>query len=540
MPLTARIFHVAFAALLCLPSVSSTQPPSASQKIGTVHFATSCSPKAQPIFNRAVALLHSFEFAKAIQGFNATLRADSTCGIAYWGLALSAWGNPFAPGMKTEKQIAAGLDAVERAKAIGKMTRREKEYVGAVAMLYEHADAIDERTRLTVYRDVMGAVAAENPTDIEAAIFHALALAMSADPADKTFANQLKAGAILESLVKKHPDHPGLAHYIIHTYDFPPLASRAQGAAQRYSSIAPSLPHALHMPSHTFTRVGSWDESIESNGASKVAAKRDRSGAEELHAGDYMMYAYLQTGQDNAARALLASIPDMVSRFDPTKPASAAPPLAGYFAIAAMPARFALERGAWAEAARLQIKESPFPFADAITHFARAIGASRIGDTVTALSAIRMLQRNRDDLMGRKEKYWTEQTEIQIRGALAWYALAQGNKEEAIERMRDAAQREEATEKSAVTPGPIAPARELLGEMLLELNQPAAALKEFERTLKIEPRRFRAVAGAAKAAMAAGDRAAARRYSAELLTIARRADKPGRAELVTARRMAAR
>ena len=253
-------------------------------------------------------------------------------------------------------------------------------------------------TRLTVYRDVMGAVAGENPTDMEAAIFHALALAISADPADKTFANQLKAGAILENLVKKHPDHPGLEHYIIHTYDFSPLASRARDAAQRYSSIAPSLPHALDMPSHTFTRVSSWDESIDANRASKVAVKRDMSGAEELHAGDYMMYAYLQTGQDNAARALLATIPEMVSRFDPTKPASAAPRWPGYFAIAAMPARFALERGAWQEAAHLEVKESPFPFADAITHFARAIGAARIGDTATALSAIRMLQRNRDDL----------------------------------------------------------------------------------------------------------------------------------------------
>ena len=536
----ARIFHVGFAALLCVASPANAQPRSANQKLGTVHFATSCSPKAQPIFNRAVALLHSFEFAKAIQGFNATLQADSTCGIAYWGLALSAWGNPFAPGMKTDKQIAAGLNSVQRGKATGKMTRREKEYLGAVAMLYEHAGTIDQATRLTVYRDVMGAVAAENPADMEAAIFHALALAMSADPADKTFANQLKAGAILENLVKKHPDHPGLAHYIIHTYDVPRLASRARDAAQRYSSIAPSLPHALHMPSHTFTRVGSWVESIEANRASKVAAKRDISGAEELHAADYMMYAYLQTGQDNAARALLATIPDMVSRFDPTKPASAAPPLAGYFAIAAMPARFALERGAWAEAARLEIKESPFPFADAITHFARAIGAARIGDTATALSAIRMLQRNRDDLAGSNEKYWTEQTEIQVRGALAWHALAHGRNQEALERMRDAAQREDATEKSAVTPGPIAPARELLGEMLLELNQPAEALGEFERTLKIEPRRFRAVAGAAKAATAAGNRTAARKYSAELLSIARRADKPGRAELISARKLAAR
>ncbi|MEO7502835.1 MAG: hypothetical protein ABIW94_09375 [Gemmatimonadaceae bacterium] len=535
-----RISYVGFVALLCLPALSSAQPTAAHKKLGTVHFETSCSPKAQPMFNRAVALLHSFEFAQAIQGFNATLQADSTCGIAYWGLALSAWGNPFAPGMKTDKQIAAGLDAVQRAKGTGKMTRREKEYIGAVAMLYEHAGTIDQRTRLTVYRDAMGAVAAENPADMEAAIFHALALAISADPADKTFANQLRAGAILENLVKKHPDHPGLAHYVIHTYDFPPLASRARAAAQRYSSIAPSLPHALHMPSHTFTRVGSWDESVEANRASKVAAKRDMSGAEELHAGDYLMYAYLQTGQDKAARALLATIPQMLSRFDPTKPASAAPPSAGYFATAAMPARFALERGAWQDAARLEVRNSPFLPANAVTHFARAIGAARIGDTSSTRSSIAMLQRIRDDLSGLKEKYWTEQTEIQIRGASAWQALAQGRKDEALARMREAAEREDATDKSAITPGPLAPARELLGEMLLQLNQPAAALTEFERTLKAEPRRFRSVAGTAKAATSAGNRAAARTYSAELLSIARSADRPGRGELVTARRIAVR
>jgi tetratricopeptide (TPR) repeat protein len=407
-------------------------------------------------------------------------------------------------------------------------------------MLYENAQSIDQPARLKSYRDAMSALTARYPDDVEASIFYALALAISASPSDKTYANQLKAGEILENLVRKHPDHPGLAHYVIHSYDVPPLAGRAIKAAHTYSTIAPDIPHALHMPSHTYTRVGEWQQSIDANRASKVAAKRDVSGAEELHAGDYMMYAYLQTGQDNAARALLATIPDMVSRFDPTKPASAAPPSAGYFAIAAMPARFALERGAWEEAARLEIKASPFPFADAITHFARAIGAARIGDTTTALSAIRMLERNRDDLNGLNEKYWTEQTEIQVRGALAWHALAQGRKQEALERMRDAAQREDATEKSAITPGPIAPARELLGEMLLELNQPAAALKEFERTLKIEPRRFRAVAGAAKAATAAGDRTAAKKYSAELLAITRRADKPGRAEIAAARRMEAR
>lgn len=535
-----RLAFVVFVAPLSLASQLPAQVTAPVQRLGTVHFATSCSPTAQPVFNRAVAFLHSFEFRNAIEGFNATLKADPTCGIAYWGVALSAWGNPFAPGMKTVKAIETGLDAVQHARTTGSRTQREKDYVAAVSLLYENARTIDQQTRLAAYRDAMSALATRHPDDTEALVFHALALAVSADPADKTYVNQLKAGAILESLVRKYPDHPGLAHYIIHSYDVPPLASRALNAAHNYSTIAPSIPHALHMPSHAYTRVGAWQESIDGNLASKVAARRDLSGAEELHASDYMMYAYLQTGQDRAAQALLATIPQIVTRFDPTKPASAAPPMAGYFAIAAMPARYALERGAWRDAAHLAVNKSPFPFADAITHFARAIGAARISDTAIAKSAIDELQRIRDELTRQNEKYWTEQTEIQIRGASAWLALARGRKDEALATMREATEREDATEKSAVTPGPIAPARELLGEMLLELNQPEAALKEFELTLRIEPRRFRTVAGAARAATAAGDRATAKKYFAQLLKISARGDKPGRAELIAARRMAGR
>jgi len=510
------------------------------QKLGTVHFATSCNASAQPIFNRAVALLHSFEFRRAIEGFNATVKSDSTCGIAYWGMALSAWGNPFATGIKPARQIESGLDAVQRGRTTGSGTQREKDYGAAAALLYENAQSIDQRTRLVAYRDAMSALAARYPEDMEASIFYALSLAISADPADKTYANQLQAGAILEHLARKYPNHPGLAHYIIHTYDFPPLASRALHAASSYSIIAPSVPHALHMPSHTFTRVGSWQESIDANRKSTTVARQDKSGAEELHASDYMMYAYLQTGQDHAAHDLLESIPQMVSRFDPTKPASAAPPVAGYFAMAAMPARYALERGAWQDAAHLAAQKTSFAQADAITHFARAVGAARIGDTATAKSAIAELQRLRDELARQNEKYWTGQTEIQIRSASALLYFAVGRKDEALATMREAAEREDATDKSAITPGPIAPAREMLGEMLLELNQPAEALKDFEKTLSVEPRRFRTVAGAAKAAEAAGDRAKAKKYYAQLAEIAALGDKPGRAELIAARRMAGR
>jgi hypothetical protein len=339
---------------------------------------------------------------------------------------------------------------------------------------------------------------------------------MSADPADKTYAKQLEAGAILEKLAKKYPNHPGVAHYIIHTYDLPSLASHAMHAADDYSKIAPAAPHALHMPSHTFTRIGYWSQSIDSNRRASAAAKRENQGGEELHDSDYMMYAYMQTCQDRAARDLLAAMPLMFARFDPTRPAGAAPPQAGFFALAAMPARYALERGAWREAANLSPRSTQFPWTDAITYFARAVGAARSGDTLASRKSITELQRVRDDLTRMKETYWSVQTEIQILGASAWLAFAEGNKDEALSLMKQAAERESATEKNAVSPGPLAPAREMLGEMLLQLKRPREALEQFEQTLKVEPRRYRTIAGAAKAATAAGDRAAAKKYNAEL------------------------
>ncbi|HVD60406.1 MAG TPA: hypothetical protein VNC11_06000 [Gemmatimonadaceae bacterium] len=485
-------------------------------KLGSVHFATSCSAQAQPIFNRAVALLHSFEFNEATQEFKQVLAADSTCGIAYWGIALSNWGNPAAPGNRSPELIAAGLDAVKQGRMIGAKTPREKAYIGAVGSLYDDASTIDQRTRYAAYRDVLHTITTTYPDDVEAKIFYALALAMSADPADKTYAKQLEAGRILDSLVKKYPNHPGIAHYLIHTYDLPPLASHALNAAKSYSVIAPGAPHALHMPSHTFTRIGYWDQSIQSNLKASNAARVEKAGAEELHDSDYLMYAYLQTCRDQAARALLDQVPVMFARFDPTRPSSAAPPLAGFYGLAAMPARYALERGSWRSAANLSVRQTRFPFTDAITYFARALGAARSGDTSTAIAAIAELNRLRDALTQQNERYWSEQTEIQIRGASAWLAFARGKKDEALTLMNEAANRESATEKSAVTPGPIAPARELLGEMLLELNRPREALVQFQKNLEIEPRRYRSVAGAAKSASLIGDRTASRKYSAQM------------------------
>lgn len=530
-----RIHMLVTIALLWAAPLSAQEPP-ASSKLGTVRFETSCDAAAQPTFDRAVAFLHSFEFRDATDTFNRVLLADPQCGIAYWGLALSAWGNPFAPGTKSDALLQRGLDAVRIGREVSGKTQRERDFLAAAALLYDDYRATDQVTRVTAYRDAMARLAARYPDDIEASMFSALSMAFSADPGDKSYVTQLEAGRRLEELFARHPDHPGLAHYIIHSYDFPAIAGRALDAAHRYATIAPSLPHALHMPSHTFTRVGSWQESINSNVASAAASEQAGSTTEELHASDYLMYAYLQTGQDRAARALLDRLPAIAARFDPAKPTGAAPVPAGFFALAAIPARYALERGQWAEAARLTSNPSPTPWADAITYFGRALGAARSGDTVTARTQVAELARIRDTLAERKEHYWREQAEIQIRVATAWIALREGRNDAALATMRDAATREDATEKSAVTPGPLAPARELLGEMLHELQQPARALAEFERTLEREPNRFRTLAGAARAAAASGDSATARRYYSRLLELSDRGDAAVRPEIVAARR----
>jgi hypothetical protein len=508
----------------------------AGEKLGTVAFATSCTAAAQPSFNRGVALLHSFEFQRAIEAFGETLTADPSCAMADWGIALSRWGNPFAPGIRPAAPLREGRDAVVRARTIGVKTNRERAYVDAASQLYTDVETRDQSARVLAYRDAMATLAAAYPDDSEASIFYALALAAAASPSDKTFADQLKAGAMLERLIASQPDHPGLAHYIIHSYDYPPLADRALEAARRYAAIAPSAPHALHMPSHTFTRLGYWQESIDTNTASGAIAKRDRSVAEELHAMDYRVYAYLQTAQDREARHLLDALPEVAARFDPDAIGSAAPGSAGVYALATIPARYALERGAWAEAARLEPHPSKFPYAEAHTYFARAIGAARSGDAVAVRASMAALESIRRTLQDAGEAYWAEQTEIQRLGAAAWLAFAEHREADAIAGMRAAAALEDRTEKAAVTPGPLAPARELLGEMLSEFGKPAEARTEFEATMKKEPNRFRSLYGAARAASLMGDRAAARRYYDQLLRICERGDRPGRPELESARR----
>ncbi len=526
---------LAFSLATITGSAQQHEHPVALEKLGTVTFPNSCNAAAQAPFNRGIALLHSFEFGRAIDSMETALKADPSCGVAAWAIALSRWSNPFAAGIRTPTQIRQGLDAVERARAAGTKTPRERGFVDAVAHLYVDADAGTQRARVLAYRDAMADLSARDPQDIEAAIFYALALTASEEPTDKTYASRLKAGAILEQLFARQPQHPGLAHYIIHSYDVPALADKALEAAKRYATIAPSAPHALHMPSHTFTRVGYWQQSIDANIASAVAARRDRSTAEELHAYDYQAYAYLQSAQDRAAKRLLDDLPSVATRFDPDAIGGAAPGSAGVFALAAIPARYALERRAWTEAASLEPKPSRFPYAEAMIYFARALGAAHAKDLSTARSAVDRLQQIRERLAQAGEAYWAEQVEIQRRGATAWLAFAEGRADEAVTEMRTAAAREDATDKSAVTPGPLAPARELLGDLLLELKRPAEALVEYETTLKKEPNRFRALYGAAQAASSAGNSAAARRYYRELVNICGKADTPARKELTQAR-----
>jgi hypothetical protein len=506
------------------------------EKLGAVHFATSCNEAAQREFNRAVALLHSFQFSRAIEGFNAVLGEDPTCAIAYWGIALSDWSNPFAPGTKDNGQSQLGRESAERGKSLGATTERERAYLAAVSKLYSNFESTPQRVRLLAYRDAMGNLAMKYPEDHEAQIFYALALSASADPADKIYAGRLKAGAILEKLFDEEPTHPGLAHYIIHTYDVPALARQALVAARRYAEIAPDAPHALHMPSHTFTRMGYWQESIDSNVAAAAAARREAQTAEELHASDYEMYAYLQTGQDEAAGRIVNSLPEIASRFDPNAVLSGAGgPSVGYFALAAIPARYALERQDWQQAAQLALRETPFPYTDAMTWFARGLGAARLGQVAAANESATALHQIRERLLKANEHYWSQQVEIQQLAVSAWAALAAGKKKNALRQMNSAAAMEDGTEKSAVTPGPLAPARELLGEMLLELNEPTHALEQFAATLKTEPRRFRALYGAAHAAQLIGSRDTSQRYFRELLKVCADADKPGRAELKEAR-----
>jgi hypothetical protein len=502
------------------PVVAQHQHPAGEpEKLGKVNFPVSCDAAVQPQFNRAVAMLHSFWYEKASEEFAAVAEKDPACGMAYWGIAMTHYHQIWpAPGPADLKQ---GWAAVEKARSAEAKTQRERDYIAAIEIFYKDSDKLDHRTRALEYEKALEQLQARHPEDREAAIFYALAVLATAPPTDKTYANQKKAGAIVERIFAEQPEHPGVAHYIIHCYDYPPLAEQAVDAARRYAKIAPDSPHALHMPSHTFTQLGLWQESIESNLASVAAAQKHRTPGNELHAKDYLVYAYLQGAQDREAKKVLEARPEF--RQDDPQYFNA------LYATGAMPARYAVERHRWAEAAALSVPPNVFPggryaWAEANIHFARALGASHIGDTDAARKGLQQLASLRDTLTQANEKYWADQVEIQREAATAWLVLAEGKHEEALRQMRSAADHEDRTEKHNVTPGVILPARELLGEMLLELKQPAQAVVEFEATLRRAPDRFNALSGAARAAKLSGDSEKAKSFYARLLAICNHAD----------------
>ncbi len=525
----ARVVGVILVALLLASRVAAPSRAAEGEKFGTVDFASSCSAAAQPPFKVGVALLHSFALDHAIKWFTEAAQTDPGCAIAHWGVAMAWLGNPLA-APPSPRGLKEGWAAVERAKAAGAKTQRERDYIAAIETLYKDADKVDHKTRTLAYAKAMEELAQRYPDDLEAAVFYALALNITLNPADKTYANQLKAAAILEKVFAAQPNHPGVAHYLIHSYDFPPIASKGLPAARRYASIAPAAPHAQHMPSHIFTRVGAWQESIDANRASAKAAAASVAdnqyqfglrSYEALHAYDYMMYAFLQLARDRDAKALMEEVGATrklnVDHF------------AGAFALAAIPARFRLERGLWAEAAALAVTPSDVPWdkfaqAESVIWFARGLGAARSGDLASARKSLARLEALRDALTQAKNAYWAQQSEIQRRAVAAWTAMAEGKKEEAVTLMRSSADLEDSTEKHPVTPGAIKPARELLGEMLLEVGQPGQALKEFEASQRTDPDRFNGIYGAARAAELAGDREKARVHYAKLVSLAAQAD----------------
>ncbi len=506
-----RTFILALLVSLILGVPGSGQAQSQEQ-LGTVDFENSCNPAIQETFQRAVAMLHSFRYGEAEKTFREVLAQDPTCAIATWGIAAILMSNPLAGVGPSPQWAERAQAAIDQGRRIGAKTQRERDYIEAVAAYYEDWANRPERTRQLARARAFETLAARYPADDEAQIFYALYLAGTQSLADQTYATYLKAAEILEKQFVKHPDHPGVAHYLIHSYDAPPIAQKGLPAARRYASIAPAAPHALHMPSHIFTRVGAWTESAATNERSAVAAKRDNDFDEQLHAMDYMVYAYLQLARDNDARRVMEE-GAQVTGFTTLR-------FAGPYAQAAMPARYAIERGDWRQAAKLEARSSGFPFTVALTHFARAIGAARSGDPASADKDVQELARLRDALKAAKNEYWAIEVEVSRLGAAAWTAWAQGKHEEALGLMRSAADIEDKNEKHIVTPGRIVPARELLGQMLLDLKRPADALREFEVSHTREPDRFRGLYGAAQAAAESGDNAKAKRYFSRLMEIA--------------------
>jgi hypothetical protein len=508
------LFAVTFAGMTMLgPGSPGIAQENADQKLGAVHFATSCNETAQRRFDRAMRYQHSFWYTASKEIYEETLKADPECAIAYWGIALSLLNNPHSP--IPAPNLPLGLAAIEKAKATGAKTQRERDYIDALSAMYVDYDKTSHQARVQSYLKAMEALAARYPDDDEAQIFYAIALNVAASPADKTYANQLKGAAILEPIFERQPQHPGVAHYLIHLYDYPPIAAKGLPAALRYAKIAPNAPHAQHMPSHIFTRVGYWKESIVANAASVQAAKESKEVGDQLHGQDYLVYAYLQLGRDKEALGVVNDI----AAAHPGPDAFAAA-----FSQAAAPARYMVERGDWNGAANLEVKPNKFPQAMAITYFARALGAARSGKTEAAKADTAKLAELRDMLRDSKDSYWAGQVDVQQQVATAWVLYADGKQDEALKAMSAAVDAEDKTEKAPVTPGPLAPARELYGFMLLDRGMAKEAFAVFEATTAKEPNRFNGYVGLAKAEQAMGDGAKAKETYGKLVALAADSD----------------
>jgi len=514
------------AVLVASLTLGFSDPGQAQSKdqLGKVDFQNSCSPAVQESFQRSVAMLHSFRYGETEKAFREVLAQDPSCAIATWGIAAILMSNPLAGIGPSPQWAERAKAAIDQGRKIGARTQRERDYIEAVAAYYEDWGNRPERTRQLNRARAFEALAARYPADDEAQVFYALYLAGTQSLADQSYKAYLTAADILEKQFTKHPDHPGIAHYLIHSYDAPPIASKGLPAARRYAGIAPSAPHALHMPSHIFTRVGSWAESIATNERSAQAARQDKDFDEQLHAMDYLVYANLQLARDADARRVIDEASG-VTGFTTLR-------FAGPYAQSAMAARYVIERGDWKGAMALEPRPSQFPFTSALTHFARGVGAARGGDAAAAEKEVQELARLRDALKATKTEYWATEVEVSRLGVAAWTAHALGKHDEALALMRSAADIEDKNEKHIVTPARIAPARELLGEMLLELKRPADALKEFEASHVREPERFRGYWGAGQAAAQSGDKAKARRYFARLVELAGQGARP---EVVQAR-----
>ena len=481
------------------------------EKLGKVSFPTSCDPKVQAQFERGVAMLHSYWFLRARKTFEAVLQDDPNCAMAYWGVAVDLLGNTLV-GPPPRPDAQAAWEALEKARAIGPKTQRERDWIEALSAYYRDHDKVAVDARLRAYNSAMEQMAQRYPDDYEAKVFYALTLQASAPTSDTTYANQLKSAAILEQLYHQNPQHPGVSHFLIHAYDYPPLADKGLAAARRYAGLAPAVPHARHMPSHIYSMLGLWEESIASN-ASSIEIQPDY-----YHASDFTVYAHLQLAQDAKARAMIDKSLATPDRGD--RPIT----FVHFTARAAMPARYALERGDWAGAVALPVAASRYPQADSITRFTRALGMARNGDIVNAKAEIEAIKALRDALAKANQAYWADRSEEQMLAVTAWIAFKEGDRDRAPKLMRAAADGEDGSVKHVAMENRLYPLRELLADLLLEMGQPADALKEYEAALAANPNRYRGFLGAARAAEKAGDRKKAADYFAKLVALSSKAD----------------